>query len=113
MASDIAKALLRVLSEDGIVMSQSFFRTLSTAYIQESRVAIEKYHALSLLNGLAYDRNSEIEAVEAFTGCLAIAMKEFTKNPVGITMLPAWVRVEASIPDFADRIAEAVELDNR
>jgi len=113
MASDIAKALLRVLSEDGIVMSQSFFRTLSTAYIQESRVAIEKYHALSLLNGLAYDRNSEIEAVEAFTGCLGSAMKEFTKNPVGITMLPAWVRVEAAIPDFADRIAEAVELDNR
>jgi len=113
MASDIAKALFRVLSQDGIVMSQSFFRTLSTAYIQESRVAIEKYHALSLLNGLAYDRHSEIEAVEAFTGCLGRATKEFTKNPVGIPMLPAWVRVEAAIPDFSDRIAEAVELDNR
>jgi len=113
MATDIAKALFRVLSQDGIVMSQSFFRTLCSAYFQESRVAIENYHALSLLNGLAYDRHGEIEAVEAFTGSLRTAMKEFVKDPTGIPMMPAWVRVTAAIPDFSDRICEAVELDNR
>lgn len=113
MATDIAKALFRVLSQDGIVMSQSFFRTLCTAYVQESRVAIENYHALSLLNGLSYDRHGEIEAVEAFTGSLRTAMKEFVKDPTGILMMPAWVRVAAAVPDFSDRICEAVELDNR
>jgi glucosyl-3-phosphoglycerate synthase len=113
MATDIAKALFRVLSQDGIVMSQSFFRTLCSAYFQESRVAIENYHALSLLNGLSYDRHGEIEAVEAFTGSLRTAMKEFVKDPTGIPMMPAWVRVAAAIPDFSDRICEAVELDNR
>lgn len=113
MATDISKALFRVLSQDGIVMSEAFFRTLCTAYVQESRVAIEKYHALSLLNGLKYDRHGEIEAVEAFAGSLRTAMKEFVKNPIGIPMMPAWVRVEAAIPDFSERICEAVEADNR
>jgi glucosyl-3-phosphoglycerate synthase len=113
MATDISKALFRVLSQDGIVMSEAFFRTLCTAYVQESRVAIEKYHALSLLNGLKYDRHGEIEAVEAFAGSLRTAMKEFVRNPIGIPMMPAWVRVEAAIPDFSEKICEAVEADNR
>ena len=113
MASDIAKALFRVLSQDGIVMSRSFFRTLCSAYVQESRVAVEKYHALALMNGLTYDRHEEIEAVEAFTGSLGRAVNEFVKNPIGIPMMPGWVRVAAAIPDLADRVCEAVELDNK
>lgn len=112
MATDIGKALFRVLSQDGLVMSDAFFRTLLTAYIQESRIAIEKYHALALLNGLTYDRHEEIEAVEAFVGSLKTAMEEFVKDPVGIPMMAAWVRVVAAIPDFSGRLFAAVEEDN-
>ena len=97
MANDIAQAMFRVLGQDGLVMSQSFFRTLLTSYIQESRVAIEKYHALSLLSGLPYDRHGEIEASEIFVGSLKLAMLEFVKDPVGIPMMPAWVRVAAAM----------------
>ena len=113
MATDIGKALFRVLSEDGMVMSEAFFRTLLTAYIQESRKAIEKYDALSHLNGLTYDRHTEIEAVMAFVDSLKLAMEEFTRDPVGIPMMSAWVRVVAAIDDFSDRLFEAVEEDNR
>ena len=113
MATDIAKVLFRVLSQDGLVMSQAFFRTMLTAYIQESRIAVEKYHALAMLNGLTYDRHEEIEAVETFVGSLRLAVREFIEDPVGIPMLSAWVRVAAAIPDFSERINEAVELDNR
>lgn len=113
MATDIAKALFRVLSHDGIVMSEAFFRTLLTAYIQESRIVIEKYHGLALLNGLTYDRHAEIEASEAFVTSLQSAIREFVVDPVGIPMLAAWVRVNAALPDFAERLAEAVDLDNR
>jgi len=113
MATDIAKALFRVLSQDGMIISQSFFRTLLTSYIQESRIAIEKYNALSLLNGLAYDRHAEIEAVEAFVESLKVAIKEFVRDPVGIPMLSAWVRVNAAIPDFSERLRDAVEQDNQ
>ncbi len=113
MAADIGKALFRVLSQDGLVMSEAFFRTLMTAYIQESRIAIEKYNALAVLNGLAYDRHEEIEAVEAFVDSLRLAIEEFVKDPVGIPMLAAWVRVDAAIFDFSQRLREAVEKDNR
>jgi len=113
MATDIGKALLRVLSQDGLVMSEAFFRTMMTTYIQESRIAIEKYHALALLNGLTYDRHKEIEAVDAFGDSLKLAIDEFVKDPVGIPMLPGWVRVVAAIQDFSDRLYDAVEEDNR
>lgn len=112
MACDIAKALFRFLSQDGIVMSEAFFRTVLTAYIQEARVTVEKYHGLSLINGLVYDRHEEIEAVEAFVSSLRCAIAEFTADPVGIPMLPAWVRIAAAIPDFQDRLNACVEEDN-
>jgi glucosyl-3-phosphoglycerate synthase len=113
MSTDIAKALFRVLTQDGMVISDSFFRTLLTSYTQESRRAIEKYHALSLLNGLAYDRHAEIEAVDAFVDSLKVAMDEFVRDPVGIPMLSAWMRVNAAIPDFIERLRKAVEEDNK
>jgi glucosyl-3-phosphoglycerate synthase len=112
MACDIAKTLFRVLSQDGVVLSDAFFRTLLTAYIQEARIAIEKYHALSLINGLSYDRHTEIESVEALVDALRSAIGEFVEDPVGITMLPAWARVSAAIPDFQDRLSACVERDN-
>jgi len=112
MARDIAEALFRVLSQDGIVLSQSFFRTLFTSYIEESRRAIEKYHVTSMLNGLVYDRHSEIEATEAFVGALKNATRNFVEDPVGIPMMSAWVRVNAAIPNFQDRLNEIVEEDN-
>ncbi len=113
MATDIGHALFRVLSEDGLVMSEAFFRTLLTSYIQESRIAIDKYYALALLNGLIYDRHVEIEAVDAFVVSLKIAMEEFVKDPVGCPMLAAWVRVWAAMPGFSERLYDVVEKDNR
>jgi glucosyl-3-phosphoglycerate synthase len=112
MACDIAKALFRFLSQDGIVMSDAFFRTMLTAYIQEAQVAVEKYHGLSLINGLSYDRHEEIDAVEAFVSSLRCAIAEFVADPVGIRMLPAWVRIAAAIPDFQDRLNACVAEDN-
>ncbi len=112
MAGDIAKTLFRVLSHDGIIFSESFFRTLLMTYIQESRYAIEKYNALSLINGLDYDRHAEIEAVEAFVEALKIAEAEFRENPIGVPMMSAWVRVRAAIPEISEKLTAAVEADN-
>lgn len=113
MATDIGHALFRVLSQDGLVMSEAFFRTLLTSYMQESRTVIEKYNALALINGLKYDRHEEIEAVDAFVTSLKIAIDEFIKDPVGCPLLAAWVRVWAAIPDISDRLQECVKEDNR
>ncbi len=112
MANDIAKTLFLVLSQDGIVLSEAFFRTLLTTYIMESRYSIERYYALSLINGLNYDRHAEIEAVEAFSEVLKKAESRFMADPTGIPMLSAWYRVWAALPDFSERLTEAVEQDN-
>ncbi len=113
MAADISKALFRVMSQDGIVMSDSFFRTLLTTYLQEARIAIEKYNALSLINGLDYDRHSEIEGVEAFVEALRLAQKDFTEDPIGVPMLSAWVRIRAAMPEISERFIKCVEIDNQ
>jgi len=106
MAKDISKTLFRVLS------TESFFRTLLTTYLQESRIAVEKYNALSLINGLKYDRHGEIEAIEAFVEALKQAEREFIDDPIGIPMLSAWVRVRAAIPQISERLIKCVEKDN-
>ncbi len=113
MASDIAKTLFRVLTQDGIQLSNSFFRSLLTTYLMEATKAIEKYNALSLINGFEYDRHREISAIESFVQALKIAKDEFSEDPIGIPMLPAWVRVRAAIPDISEKFIEAVEEDNR
>lgn len=112
MAGDIARSLFRVLSQDGIVMSEGFFRTLLTAYIHEARVAVEKYRSVSLINGLTYDRHEEDESVEVFVGALRGAIDAFIQDPVGIPTLPGWVRIAAAIPDFQERLDACVEKDN-
>ena len=112
MANDISKALFLYLSQIGVVLSEASFRTLLTTYLLEARKAIEKYNALSLINGLKYDRHSEIEAVETFVEAIKNAQREFTANPIQIPMLPAWTRVRAAIPDFHERLKEAVESNN-
>lgn len=112
MAEDIAQALFRVLSQDGYVMSDSFFRTLLSTYIQESRKAIEKYNGLASLNGLTYDRNAEVGATEVFVGSIKRAQEEFSRDPVGIPLMSAWVRVRAAIPDLQDRLFAIVEKHN-
>ena len=113
MAADIAKALFRVLTQDGMVLSDSFFRSLLTTYLVEAQKAIEKYNALSLINGLNYDRHREISAVESFVEALKLAKDEFIENPIGIPMLPAWVRIRAAIPDISEKLIKAVEEDNK
>ena len=113
MAADIAKTLFRVLAHDGFVFSDSFFRTLITTYLQEARYAIEKYNALSLINGLEYDRHSEIEAIEAFVQALKVAEEDFREDPIGVPLMSAWVRVRAALPDISEKLINAVEADNK
>lgn len=112
MAKEIAEALFRFLAQSGIVMSNAFFRTLLVTYTQESRMAIEKYHALAAINGIPYDRNDEILTVETFTDALQSAREAYLNDPVGVPLLSAWVRVQAGVPTFMERLYNEVMLDN-
>ncbi|XOB61564.1 glycosyl transferase [Campylobacterota bacterium DY0563] len=112
MANDIAKTLFRVLAQEGVVFSQSSFKTLLATYFQESRFEISKYNALSKLNGLEYDREKEIKAVEAFQVAIKEAAQEFYDDPMGIPSLSSWTTVRSVMSDFSYKFNEYVRKDN-
>lgn len=113
MANDIAKTLFRVMAQEGVVFSQAAFKTLQATYYQESRFEISKYNALSLVNGLEYNREQEIKAVHAFEEAIKVATKEFYDNPMGVPSLSPWITVRSVMPDFYEKFAQYVKEDNK
>lgn len=112
MANDIAKTLFRVLAQEGVIFSQSSFKTLLATYFQESRFEISKYNALSKLNGLEYNREKEIKAVEAFQIAIKEAAEEFYEDPMGIPSLSSWTTVRSVMSNFSYKFVEYVKKDN-
>jgi len=113
MAREIAESLFRLLAQDGIILSGALFRTLEVSYLQEARVAIEKYNAVAAINGIPFDRDAENSAVDGFEEAIHMAKDEFMRDPVGVPVIPAWVRINAAIPDFQTRLRAHVDAENR
>jgi len=113
MSVDIAKSIFRTLASEGIVLSSAFFASLCGAYLRTAQGAIRDYHDDAAINGLQFDRHEEAIAVEAFTKAIKIAGERYLVDPRGIPLIDNWNRVTSAIPDFLDRLKEAVELDNK
>jgi glucosyl-3-phosphoglycerate synthase len=113
MANDIAKTLFRVMAQEGVVFSQAAFKTLQATFYQESRFEISKYSALSMLNGLDYNREQEIGAVNAFEKAIKEATKEFYEDPMGVPSLSPWITVRSVMPEFSEKFAAYVKEDNQ
>ncbi|MDA2935349.1 glycosyl transferase [Acidobacteria bacterium AH-259-D05] len=113
MAIDIAETLFRTLATEGVIMSEAFFRTLSTAYQRSAEDVIRRYNDDAAINGLELDRHAENLAVTTFRKALEIASKNFLLDPHGALLIPNWNRVTSALPDFLDRLYEAVEEDNQ
>jgi glucosyl-3-phosphoglycerate synthase len=113
MANDIAKTLFRVMAQEGVVFSQAAFKTLQATFYQESRFEISKYSALSMLNGLNYNREQEIGAVNAFEEAIKEATKEFYDDPMGVPSLSPWITVRSVMPEFSEKFAAYVKEDNK
>jgi glucosyl-3-phosphoglycerate synthase len=112
MANDITKTIFRILAQEGIVFSEASFKTLLATYYQESRVEIKKYNALSKLNGLDYDREQEITAVNTFEEAIKAAAAEYYEYPMGIPPLSPWITVRSVLPKFSKKFVEYVDKDN-
>jgi glucosyl-3-phosphoglycerate synthase len=113
MANDISQTIFRVMAQEGVVFSEEIFKTLLATYFQESRYAISKSNALSIINGLKYSRQNEIEAVTAFNEALKVAADKFREDPLGVPSLSAWISVRSVLPGISNEFIEAVEFDNR
>ncbi|MCV6606806.1 MAG: glycosyl transferase [Campylobacterales bacterium] len=112
MSNDIAQTIFRILSQQGIVFSEATFKSLISTYVNEAIKIITKYNAVSKINGLEYNRGKEIAAVESFAKVLNRSYKEFLNDPLGVPSLSSWVTVRGVIPDFGEKLVEAVEKDN-
>lgn len=113
MCIDIAKTMFRQLAAEGVMMSGGFFRTLRVTYLKTAQETISRYEDDAAINGLEFDRHSEAQAVEAFTKGIEMAAEIFLENPLNVTFIPTWTRITSAIPDFLERLKDAVELDNQ
>lgn len=113
MCIDIAQSLFRTLATEGAILSGGFFKSLVVAYIRTAQDTINKYDDDAAINGLFFDRHEEGMAVEAFAKGVQIAANNFMTDPIGAPLIPNWNRVISAIPDFLDRLREAVHEDNR
>ncbi len=113
MAVDISKCLFRTLASSGVEFPEGFFRTLKATYFGMAHSFIDKYNHDAIINGLHFERHEETKAVEAFTEGLTIAGERFMEDPTGMPLIPNWNRITSAIPDFFERLAEAVDADNK
>jgi glucosyl-3-phosphoglycerate synthase len=112
MCADITKSLLRNLSSEGIVLSESLLKTLRATYLQAAQEAINRYEYDAAINSLKFDRHKERTAVEAFLKGIKLAAEGFLEDPLGVPMISNWSRVAAAVPDIFDRLTDAVEQDH-
>ncbi len=108
MAVDIVKHLLRTLSAAGVILPQGSFPGMRVAYQRFAEDAVADAHAISVFNGLTFDRHAEEEAVDTFSRALAEGCEQFLADPLGTPSLPNWARVLAALPDAGTRLVEAV-----
>lgn len=113
MSMDIAQTIFRIMSQRGITFSKESLKTLRTSFFQESRRAISRYDALAKFNSLHFDRKKEIEAIETFDKALSKACKEFSKDPLGVPSLSAWISVRSVLPEISDEFIKIVNKDNK
>ncbi len=112
MATDIAKAVMRKLATQGHTFHQGTFRTLKATYYRIALDFIESYYDDAKINGLSLDRHLEEEAVELFASCIMRAGEHFLENPGETPFIPSWNRITSAVPDFLERLYDAVEADN-
>ena len=112
MSIDITKSIFRTLAQEGVQFSEGFFKTLSNIYLKEAQETVVRYENDAAINGLNFDRHSELSCVDAFTKGIKIAGEVFWQNPSKTYLLPNWHRITAALPEFFILLEPAVIKDN-
>lgn len=113
MSIDIAKAMFRKLATRGVTFDTGTFRTLKATYYRIALDFVETYHNDAVMNGLSLDIHGEEKSVELFAENIMKAGEAFLERPMERPFIPTWSRVISAVPDFLQRLEEAVELDWR
>ncbi|MFH1101138.1 MAG: glucosyl-3-phosphoglycerate synthase [Methanobacteriota archaeon] len=112
MSRDIFQSLLRVLTEeDHIQISRPFLLSLMVIYKKNVQIAIRKYHADALYNGINYDRHLEETMADKFSQELLNAGNKYLLKPVG-TRMPDWLRTMTAREKIREELLEIVIDEN-
>ncbi|MBI1723410.1 MAG: glycosyl transferase [Gemmatimonadetes bacterium] len=112
MAVDIAKSLFVTLAQEGVEISEGFFRSLRAAYLRMAQDQVRRYADDAAVNHLKFDRHEEGTAVEIFAKAIELAAGEVLQDPLGSPTIPQWARVTSALPDILEELSAAVEADN-
>ncbi len=111
MAEDIAKVFFRTLASQGAVFSPHSFQSLVGIYRRQTYNLTEHHEADAAINGLHYDRHSEMIAVETFARSLVRAGEVFFEDPLGKPQIPNWNRVISADHSFLEDVVSLPEQD--
>ncbi len=112
MSIDISRAIFTKMASNGVIFSQETFRSIKATYFRFALDFVEQYHSDAVMNGLLLDRHQEEEIVDLFAQNVYKAGEMLLQRPMETAFIPTWKRVISAIPDFAEKLFEAVELDN-
>jgi glucosyl-3-phosphoglycerate synthase len=70
------------------------------------------YYHDAKLNALSFNRHAEEESIEVFQQSIVEAGQVFLDNPLEAPFIPNWKRVLSAMPDFTQRLFEAVAEDS-
>ncbi len=113
MTIDIATNVLKNIAAEGVIISDGNIRAIQKTYLRIAEDMISSYHAIAMMNGLAFDRHQEESIVETFYKALIYSSERFLEDPMGVQMLPNWNRITSAYPNFLDRLRKIVERDNK
>ncbi|MGE5258923.1 MAG: glycosyl transferase [Hyphomicrobiales bacterium] len=112
MGTDIAKCIFRNLASRGYTLTHEFFISLKSCYLGIAQDFIARYEYDSAINGLKYDRHSEVSQSEAFLRCIESASQQFLKTPLEVPYIANWNRVASAVPAVFNMLLDAVEADS-
>ena len=104
----IIKTFIKKLATQGHSFSREKFRSLKATYYRSALDLIDIYRSDAQMNGLKFDSHTEEKAVELFAINIMKAGEAFYLNPMDTPFIPTWSRVKSAIPDFLDRLQDAV-----
>ncbi|MBW7996332.1 MAG: glycosyl transferase [Candidatus Glassbacteria bacterium] len=111
MTEDIAKVFFRTLASQGAVFSSSSLHSLIGIYRRQTYIVTEHHEADAAINGLHYDRHSELIAVDTFARSLVSGGEAFFEDPMGPPQIPNWNRVLSADHAFLKDVVKYPELD--
>lgn len=112
MSIEISRAVFAKLAANGAVFSKGLIRSIKATFNRVSLDFLDQYYADAVINGLTLDRHLEEQAIDLFSANVYHAGLMFLDNPMQVPTIPSWKRVISAIPDFYEKLREAVEMDN-